>query len=142
MDVLFESGRCPVCGAEGYVDDDGIVRCSNCLAEIVGDDFDWGEDVDFDNLVAVDPEDFLAHDQRGPRLSERARRRDALVHREEIVTDRERRDEPMSDEDDSMLPDYAGDDQSVETGTIDIGNTDTESIDSGLEFRPDDDLYL
>jgi len=132
MSVLVEPGRCPVCGAEGYVDDEGIVRCSNCLAEIVGDDFDWGEDTDFDNLVAIDPEDFLAHDQRGPRLSERARRRDALVRREELVDDEERRDEPLTRDDVAMLPDYASDELPI----------DVELVEEGLEVRPDDDMYL
>ena len=139
----FDPTRCPVCGAEGYVDDEGIVRCSSCFAELPGDGLDWDSDLvwaeDSDQFTgigdpAIDPEDYLMEGQRGPNLSERARRRDALVHREEGLLDRERIDlDELADVDDeAMLPDYSATGEFV---------TDVEG-EVEVEGGAADDLYL
>jgi hypothetical protein len=147
MEVLeagayFDPTRCPVCGADGYVDDDGMVRCSSCFAELPGDGLDWdrelvwADDGEADSAFddAIDPEDFLLGGQRGPQISERSRRRDALTRREESLVDDVRGDvdSTFDGADADMLPDYARPDFT----------DDPVSTGDGIDAVSDDDAYL
>ena len=146
FDEEFDPTRCPVCGADGYVDDEGIVRCSSCFAELPGDGLDWDSELvwaDDEALgpmsdATVDPEDFLTTGQRGPLITERSRRREALAHRAESLVDLEPLDadgrglDDVVDDGDDMVPDYA----SHEFVDPEV------ALDEGPDRGSDGDLYL